>query len=59
MTTMFEKLLRTNWKTMTGAFLITGSVAIGLLGSHTAAEAGRDAELELGVVGIDYKLQRA
>ncbi|HLD89582.1 MAG TPA: hypothetical protein VI911_00940 [Patescibacteria group bacterium] len=53
-----EKVLGTNWKTITGGFLIIGSVVIDLMGSHTAAKAVMDAGLGLGVVGIGHKLQR-
>lgn len=58
-TVWLEKLLGTNWKTITGGFLILGSVVIDLMGSHTAAKAVMDAGLGLGVVGIGHKLQRA
>jgi hypothetical protein len=57
-TTWLEKLLGTNWKTITGGFLIIGSVVVDLMGSHTAAKAVMDAGLGLSVVGIGHKLQR-
>lgn len=57
-TVWLDKLLGTNWKTITGGFLIIGSVVLDLMGSHTAAKAVMDAGLGLGVVGIGHKLQR-
>lgn len=56
--TWLEKVLGTNWKTITGGFLMMASVGFELTNKPLAANIVMNLGMGLGVIGIGHKLQR-
>lgn len=56
--TWLDEVLGTNWKTITGGFLMMGSVVLEVLGMAVAASILMNLGMGLGVIGVGHKLQR-
>lgn len=53
-----DEVLGTNWKTITGGFLMMGSVVLEVLGMAVSASVLMNLGMGLGVIGVGHKLQR-